>query len=106
WLETAHSINHDRFEFERPFNEETRLHGLLCVLGENYGMDVPPASFEPPAIGDLTTLEQVRRYALLIGNAPIRPWKFPGYEDRAVYWHSSHASDLAWMTVGAPKSTA
>lgn len=62
-----------------PFKNSTIAYGLLCVLAENYDMPRPVASFEPPPTTDFESVTEARRWALLIGNAPLYGWSDGGW---------------------------
>jgi hypothetical protein len=124
WLEQAFSGPHSRFSDDalsprekhfrslargRSLKNSTIAYGLLCVLAENYDMPRPVAPFEPPPNTDFKSVIEARRWALLIGNAPLYGWSEGGWNmiyDDEEECSSNHFIEFAWITVGAPRPTA
>jgi hypothetical protein len=95
-------------EREHPLTEITTIYGLARVLGEHYDMAYPDPPFDLPIETSTWTLEEVRRWAILKGHAPHLPREIIEWShwehDRT--WEMQHLytnTELAWMTVGAPR---
>jgi hypothetical protein len=89
-----------------PLHNSTIAYALLCVLAENYDMPRPIAPFECPLTWDFKTVLEARRWALLVGNAPLYGWSKGGWDtfyDDEEGMSSNHGIEFAWMTVGAPR---
>lgn len=97
-------------EQDRPLTDSVVAYGLLRVLGEHYNMPYPDPPFDLPAETSPWTLEKVRCWAILKGNAPRLARDTVGishFEHDRKWEIASLYTDIemAWMTVGAPNPT-